>query len=352
MIRKAVFAVMLSGAVLTAPAQADVKAGVDAWLRGDYKVAIEQWRPLAIKGDPDAQFNLGQAYKLGHGVPVDLGLAEQWFGRAAAQGHPQAQTNYAIALFQNGKHDEAVPWLEKSVARGDPRAQLILGTMAFNGDAVAKDWVRAYALITRASAAGIPKASETLAQMDQYISTEERQRGIALARQYEASGQSPTPAFELAGASSSVRPAELPASNAGSGDPALSVTKPAVKPRSSTAAAATKPAPREQASTPPATSTAPVATSAPVTTPAQPVARGKGWRVQFGAFRDEGNARRLWESLKGRVSIIRTLQPFLVQSGSLTKLQAGPLASSAEATRVCGAARAAVPGTACAVVAP
>ena len=57
------------------PALADVKAGVDAWERGDYPAAVAEWRPLAVGGDPDAQFNLGQAYKLGRGVPVDLGQA-------------------------------------------------------------------------------------------------------------------------------------------------------------------------------------------------------------------------------------------------------------------------------------
>ena len=55
-----------------APARADVKAGVDAWQAGNYPAAVAEWRPLAIAGDADAQFNLGQAYKLGRGVPADL----------------------------------------------------------------------------------------------------------------------------------------------------------------------------------------------------------------------------------------------------------------------------------------
>ena len=69
------------------PAAADVKAGVDAWSRGDYASAIDQWRPLAIAGDADAQFNLAQAYKLGRGVTLDPALAESWFRKAALQGH-------------------------------------------------------------------------------------------------------------------------------------------------------------------------------------------------------------------------------------------------------------------------
>ena len=64
------------------PAFADVKAGVDAWSRGDYRKAVEEWRPAAIAGDADAQFNLGQAYKLGRGVPVDMAMASCGTGLA------------------------------------------------------------------------------------------------------------------------------------------------------------------------------------------------------------------------------------------------------------------------------
>ena len=42
------------------PALADVKDGVDAWGRGDFETAINEWRGPAEKGDADAQFNLGR----------------------------------------------------------------------------------------------------------------------------------------------------------------------------------------------------------------------------------------------------------------------------------------------------
>ena len=34
-----------------APAMADTKAGVDAWNRGDYTTAVDEWRKAAIAGD-------------------------------------------------------------------------------------------------------------------------------------------------------------------------------------------------------------------------------------------------------------------------------------------------------------
>ena len=180
---------MALAAIAATPAAADVKAGVDAWTQGEYRKAVEEWRGPAIAGDADAQFNLGQAYKLGRGVPVDPALAESWFRKAALQGHEQAQDNYGLALFQAGRKTDAVAWLEKSAARDEPRTELVLGTMLFNGDGLPRDYARAYALMTRAAAPrpgtdGLASARETLQQMDGYITPVDRQRGVALAQQY------------------------------------------------------------------------------------------------------------------------------------------------------------------------
>uniref|UniRef100_UPI001576B605 tetratricopeptide repeat protein n=1 Tax=Sphingomonas bacterium TaxID=1895847 RepID=UPI001576B605 len=208
-------AIGIAASSAAVPAAADVKGGVDAWSRGDYKAAVEQWRGPAVAGDADAQFNLGQAYKLGRGVPLDPAQAESWFQKAATHGHLQAQDNYGLALYQDHKLSDAVPWLEKSVARGEPRAQLVLGTMLFNGDRVGRDYPRAYALMTRAAAQGLPSASETLAQMDQYISPADREKGTALAQQYAAQAAAmPRPAGNgaLVAARPTVRQTEVPPS--------------------------------------------------------------------------------------------------------------------------------------------
>src|SRR5205085_7812982 len=37
----------------------DFQAGMDAYADGDYKTALEKWRPLAEAGDPASQTNLG-----------------------------------------------------------------------------------------------------------------------------------------------------------------------------------------------------------------------------------------------------------------------------------------------------
>jgi TPR repeat protein len=103
--RSKYWSAVLIGASLVwaAPASAqNVKAGIDAWQRGDYAGAVAIWRPLAEAGDPDASFNMGQAYRLGRGVLVDLGTAQTWLEQAARKDHVDAQTTLGLLLFQNG----------------------------------------------------------------------------------------------------------------------------------------------------------------------------------------------------------------------------------------------------------
>ncbi len=337
-------AVAMAAACAAVPAAADVKAGVDAWSRGDYRTAIDQWRPLAIAGDADAQFNLAQAYKLGRGVPLDPALAESWFRKAAAQGHVQAQDNYGLALFQAGKKSEALPWLEKSVARGEPRTQLVLGTMLFNGDGVPRDYPRAYALMTRASSAGLQSASQTLAQMDQYITAEDRQRGTALAQQIAAQQK-----LAQASAPATIRPQQAPASIVRTPGPASTPAQPPRVAASTTPARtaaparkAEKPAPKPEAPAKPAPKAAPKPAPAK---PAAATARASGkWRIQLGAFRDRANAETLWSRVRGNLG---GAQPSYVAAGPVTRLQAGGFATRADATRACAAS-----GQPCVVVNP
>ena len=333
-------AIALSGMLAAAPAFADVKAGVDAWAKGDYPRAITEWRPLAVAGDADAQFNLAQAYKLGRGVTLDPVLAESWFRKAAMQGHVQAADNYGLALFQAGKKTDALPWLQKSVAHGEPRAQLVLGTMLFNGDAVPRDYPRAYALMSRASTSGLQSASQTLAQMDQYISPEDRQRGTALAERYAAQEK-----IARSGLSSASSPR---ISATGPARPAPRTVTPVA--RTTVPASTVSPTPVPQRAVPErAPAPAPHAAAKPAPKPvpkpaAKPVAGSGKWRIQLGAFRDRGNAETLWGKVKGRLG---GAQPSYVAAGPVTRLQAGGFASRADATRACAAS-----GQPCVIVAP
>lgn len=85
-------------AMSAAPAHANFQAGAEAYARGDYKTAIDEWLPYAANSDPRALFNLGQMYRLGLGADKDLVKAEQYYRRAAELGHVGAQANLGSML--------------------------------------------------------------------------------------------------------------------------------------------------------------------------------------------------------------------------------------------------------------
>src|SRR5215207_301118 len=126
-----------------------VRTGIEAWQRADYAAAVGIWRPLAEAGDADAAFNLGQAYRLGRGVPLNLPAAQTWFERAARDGHLDAQTTLGLLLFNNGNRIGGLRWLKGAAEQGEPRALLIYGTALFNGDGIVRDPILAYDYVSR-----------------------------------------------------------------------------------------------------------------------------------------------------------------------------------------------------------
>lgn len=329
---------LLTGASLNAQAPGKtVKDGVDAWQHSDYTGAVAIWRPLAQKGDPDANFDMAQAYKLGRGVPTDLAQAKTLYGVAARGGHVQAAANYGLLLFQDGDRANAMPWIKKASDAGDPRAQYVYGTALFNGDLGAKDWPRAYALMTRAAAAGLPQATTSLAQMDQYLSADDRQKGLAMA---SALAAQPVPPInrQMMVAADGIPP-QLPAAPV----PvpvrpvAVAASRPFTPGEMAGPVVSTPPRPAKPPKTPKAPRAAAVA-AAPVAAAPAPIvaARGGAWRVQLGAYGSQAAAAAAWGKLP---AALRGLTPSYERAGAMIRLRANGLADRAAATRACAAAR-------------
>ena len=293
MIHKYLIAAMLLGAGVSQATAQSVRAGIDAWQHADYGRAVGIWRPLAERGDADAAFNLGQAYRLGRGVPTNLAAAKTWFERAAATGHVDAQTTLGLMLFENGDRVGGVRWLKASAEKGEPRGLLVYGTALFNGDGVKQDPILGYALVSRAAAQGLAPAQATLEQLNQILPLEQRKKAILIA---------------------------------------MAKAKAAPPPRSK------KPGPARPAPVAPA-ATAP---SAPVAAPKAaapkapvPIASGP-WRIQLGAFAQRTSAEALFRKLSGSLP---GRQAYYVAAGPVTRLQAGPYESRAAAAAACAALR-------------
>ena len=283
---------------LSAPLSAQsVSAGADAWAKGDYDAAVDNWRPLAEKGDPDAQFNLGQAYRWGRGVPASLAAAQTWYERAAGQGQMDAQVILGLMLFQNGDHPNGLRWLKAAAEKGEPRAMLVYGTALYNGDSVPQDAVLGYAYVSRAAAQGLQAAKDTLAEMDKILPLEDRRKGVAIA---------------MAKARAAPAPSSKPADT---------------KPTKQVAA-------KTQKIPPPVVAAAKAAPKPAAVTPAPKVAASGSWRIQLGAFSQRSSAEALFRKLSGKLP---GRQAYYMTAGAVIRLQAGPFESKAAAAAACKA---------------
>ena len=68
-------------------AGADLQKGWTAYQSGNFATALREWRPLAEKGNADAQYLVGGMYATGQGVIRDWVFAHMWGNLAASNGN-------------------------------------------------------------------------------------------------------------------------------------------------------------------------------------------------------------------------------------------------------------------------
>ena len=94
----------------------------DAYKKGNYKVALNEWLPLAEKGSAEAQFNLAGMYAKGYGVVMDEKKSFDWYKKSAEQGHAKAQYNlgvmYLIGSGVTKSLSDAKHWLRLAYDNG------------------------------------------------------------------------------------------------------------------------------------------------------------------------------------------------------------------------------------------
>jgi uncharacterized protein len=87
---------------------------------------VSWFRKSADQGKASAQYNLGNMYRKGEGVPRDYAAALSWYRKAANQGTSDAQNNLGSMYFKG----EGVPqdyvsahmWFNLAAAGGDKAA--------------------------------------------------------------------------------------------------------------------------------------------------------------------------------------------------------------------------------------
>ena len=136
---------------------------------------VETHRPLAERGDAEAQVRLGNALldRAGGGRamsdPKDVAEAAQWFRRAAEQGHAEAQRAFGLMLAGGYGIDRddaaAVRWFQLAADQGLAEGQFSLGMMYARGNGVHQDDVEAGRWVRLAAAQGLVEAQAFLAMM-------------------------------------------------------------------------------------------------------------------------------------------------------------------------------------------
>lgn len=260
--------------VVAQPAFATVKDGALRWRAGDYAGAVTEWLPYAARGDADALFNLGQAYKLGRGVAADPPMAQSYFLKAAIKGHGPAQAKLGLALYaQPATRPEGVRWLVQAAAHDEARAAYALGVAYFNGEGVTPNRPLGYAYMRRAEKGGMPEATPALAAMLAKLTPADKIRGEQMSLPTSAQG---------------VLPAGAP--------PVVAAVSP----------------------------------------PVAPVEALRGFRIQIGAFASHAEADATWATLTPRQkALVGDSPPIVSDADGVVRLQVGPYPSRDAAKSLC-----------------
>jgi cell division septation protein DedD len=293
--------------LLAVPAAASTSDGVRKWQAGDWPGAVAEWTQPAAAGDPDALFNMGQAYRLGRGVPANGDVAIDYYRRASARGHLAATANLGITLYQSGRKAEALTPLRAAADRGDARAAYVLGLATFSGDGAPKNPALGLAYVLRAQELGLDLAAPQVARLSSLLGADDRARAAAAAEALRTGS-----------------PVAV----------ALAPTGPTAPPPATAA-----------------TPTAPVAApaTAAASTPAT-MGDNREWRVQLGAYASEPAARTAWATLVAQMAdLLDGQSPVYSPRGSLVRLQVGPFSEREAAAALC--ARLAAAGRPCFVTA-
>jgi TPR repeat protein len=161
----------LLACLLACPVRADEHSEIEAALvQGRAAVVLPELHRLADAGDPEAAFNLGLLYDIGHGVRQDWAAAMGWYKQAAVLGHPTATFNVGV-MYDAGRGvaqdpTEAARWYRRAADLGIARADYNLGLMYLRGDGVKRDPALARRYFQAAERRGVGAAESHLASLD------------------------------------------------------------------------------------------------------------------------------------------------------------------------------------------
>ena len=160
------------------PAQADYQLGLEAYQRGDYGRAFEEWINVANSAPgtvhpalrAETLYALGMLFWLGQGVVQDTTAAANWLRQAAQLNHAGAQAKLGY-LYSSGQgvpqnNFEAFKWLLMAARQGDADAQYNLAVLYREGLGVETDGGKALQWFREAASNGDAASALIVAQYE------------------------------------------------------------------------------------------------------------------------------------------------------------------------------------------
>ncbi len=99
MLRKLIL-VLLTVFLVACATATPLESGMQSFDNRDYKTAFEQLYPVAMEGDPDAQYAVGYMLYYGKGVAVNKNDGMEWIRKSAKQGNSLAEQALGIVYEQ------------------------------------------------------------------------------------------------------------------------------------------------------------------------------------------------------------------------------------------------------------
>lgn len=161
-------------------------------------------KAVADTGNAQAQFELGERFHFGRGVPKDSTEAVSWWQKAAVQKFPQAEVRLGVAYGEGDgvpkNEQEGIKLFQAAADSGLPLAQVALGSSYFFGDAVPKNYQETFRWFKAAANQGWPPAQYyvalcyrdgkgTQASSDEAVVWLQRAAGNGLANAQDALGE-------------------------------------------------------------------------------------------------------------------------------------------------------------------
>ena len=172
-----------------------LKEGTKARVTGEYKKAFKIFKPLAVKGNSEAQYQLGEMLRKGQGLPQNYKYALSYLVKSAKQKNVKAE--YRLGTMYNEgwgvKYDQskAFYWWKKAALHGHTEAQMQLSIAYFKGRGVERNFVQSYAWAIITASQKIEGADINKKMVSDLMTKSERKSAKKLAKRLWKQGVEP-----------------------------------------------------------------------------------------------------------------------------------------------------------------